>query len=111
MTLPKSDRGPGYARWVVQRTCLRSYETDTTKKYPKQVRRRVPFVWICDDLLSMFYKLVPLHIRRANTLVKCQRLKKREAPRGNPMFRDAMLEVQGHSFLPRAAVAGFLRDD
>lgn len=80
--------------------------------------RRLPYAWIVDDALSMFYRLVPLSHHEApqqptyvGERAWVQRLKERSAPKGARMFREAFVAVQRHPFITRAAVAGFLRDD
>lgn len=77
--------------------------------------RRLPWVWIVDDSLSMFYQLRPIvDITGAPPELNpsgATRLKQREAPDNTPMFLAALLAVQRHTFMLKAAVAGFLRDD
>ena len=130
LTLPADGKGPAYARWVVQQFCTQAYEWQGTGKPPSKFvcpeqgkpfcrklpmservwfRRSAPFVWIADDLLTMFYRLVPLHGNRYKR--EPERLKRRDAPEGEAMFSNAFLSIQQHAFIPRAAVAGFLRDD
>lgn len=109
LVLPRSGQGPGYARWVLQKVCTRAYVAEQESRDWRL--RRLPWIWVCDDSITMFYKLVPLPGRwlsRRHGVV--QRRKQREAGHG-PMFREAMLAVQRHPFLQRAAVTGFLRDD
>eukprot|EP00928_Gymnodinium_smaydae_P033333 TRINITY_DN23908_c0_g2_i1.p1 TRINITY_DN23908_c0_g2~~TRINITY_DN23908_c0_g2_i1.p1 ORF type:complete len:1102 (+),score=146.28 TRINITY_DN23908_c0_g2_i1:147-3452(+) len=112
LVLPENKRGPGFVRWAIQRLCTRAYV-----KAPGQVAdngwqlRRLPYVWIADDGLSMFYRLVSLKQSEPAQTGGVRRLKEREAPVGAHMFAEAFLEVQRHSFLAQTAVAGFLRDD
>jgi hypothetical protein len=120
LVLPENARGPGFARWVVQKTCTRALVRPALPKDDRPLPemsswtvRRLPWVWIADDGLSMFYRL---SVGAAPTLgsvgnAGIQRHTQREAPEGRPMFRDAFVTVQGHAQLNQMAVAGFLRDD
>ncbi|CAK0891540.1 unnamed protein product [Prorocentrum cordatum] len=116
LVLPRDGGGPGFARWAIQRVCTRAFQwcgklgSEGSGKWQE---RRLPWIWVFDDSLSMFYRLVDLEAALVGDPHRRtpQRVKQREAPEGMPMFREAMLEVQRHVFLPRAAVAGFLRDD
>eukprot|EP00927_Polykrikos_kofoidii_P041340 TRINITY_DN35252_c1_g1_i1.p1 TRINITY_DN35252_c1_g1~~TRINITY_DN35252_c1_g1_i1.p1 ORF type:complete len:882 (+),score=153.29 TRINITY_DN35252_c1_g1_i1:234-2648(+) len=127
LVLPEDNRGPGYVRYVVQKVCSKAYQRlEADQRGPRGKRwaaRRLPRVWIADDGLSMFYslhKLLP-DVNSKTTALDllsapgqgqgCVRLKEREAAPGSPMFREALLVVQQHAFLPNVAVAGFLRDD
>merc|ERR1712194_712137 len=75
------------------------------------------YIWIADDGLSMFYRLDKLgksareQVYISEAANGAQRLKERVAPEGLAMFREALLAVQKHAFVPRASVCGFLRDD
>lgn len=124
LVLPHGGRGPGYARWVVQKVCTRAFEFSVpkdrgitgvcTRRVWKE--RRLPWVWIVDDYVCMFYRLVALSTagqqqHRHEGYEADKRLKKRVAAKGAPMFQEAMLAVQRHPSLPRVSVAGFLRDD
>ena len=117
LVLPENGRGPGYARWVVQMVCTNACEwLQKIDRRSKWYVRRLPFIWIADDGLSMFYRLLALGPEENNHLYistrkGAQRLKKRVAPPGVPMFHEALLAVQRHAFFPKAAVSGFLRDD
>jgi len=118
LVLPTSGKGPGYARWVVQRVCARAFVvSDKSAMHGNRwLPRRFPHVWIADDGLTMFYRLVALKNKEnahANMIIRegAKRIKEREAPTGANMFKEAMLAVQRHAFLPSVAVAGFLRDD
>jgi len=116
MALPRSDRGPGYVRWVIQKVCAKAYQwCPEAARGNRWQARCLPYVWICDDGLSMFYSLQALGPQAEFTFISdkagAQRVKARRAPEGTPMFREAFMAVQRHTFLPRAAVAGFLRDD
>jgi hypothetical protein len=110
LVLPENGRGPGYARWAVQKICTKAFEDIAGNQWRC---RRLPFVWIVDDGISMFYRLrhfyvLPLGAKRPNG---ASRIKEREAKEGARMFWDAFLEVQRHTSMPGMAVAGFLRDD
>ena len=115
LVLPENGRGPGFARWVVQQTCTKAIVWVGGKART----RRLPWVWIADDGLSMFYRLSRLAPGAPpgrgglgmGSRSGAQRLKQRLAPAGKPMFWAALLAVQRHNLLPRVAVAGFLRDD
>ena len=114
LVLPKSGQGPGYVRWVIQTLCTKAYICRSKRKPGSPSKKkmcRVPKVWVVDDSLSMFYQLVALEIPWDPDHSGIQRLKRREAPEGARMFHDAFMAVQRHKFSPRAAVAGFLRDD
>ena len=107
LVLPKDGGGPGFARWVVQRVCTLAYDARGNVC-------RLPFCWICDDNLTMFYRLVGLRELAASGFLRprgAHRQKKREAAEGEPMFRKSMLAVQRHKLMPGVAVSGFLRDD
>lgn len=105
LILPESNRGPGYARWAVQRICTKScVEGDSSK--PRRLQR----IWIIDDTLTMFYRLALMEkFVGCGRLQRPKRMKYRVA--NNLMFMEALLAVQQHHFIGRAAVAGFLRDD
>ena len=112
LVLPKSGRGAGYARWVIQRVCTRS--SYIMKKAAGRQLCRFPYVWVVDDSLSMFYHLAALETPGEPVSDRTgapRRLTRREAPKGTLMFRDAFLAVQQHHFMSQAAVGGFLRDD
>jgi len=118
LVLPENGRGAGFARWVIQKTCTRALvklqqpqNSETLSSNESWKVRRLPFCWIADDGLSMFYKLVWIDENGADGSSGCQRLTQREAPEGKPMFQDAFLTVQGNPILSQIAVAGFLRDD
>ena len=112
LMLPKSGRGAGYARWVIQKVCTKHFVWKTQgRSAGKWLLRRMPWVWVVDDNLSMFYNLITLDTHGDHTVSTSQRLKRREASEGARMFQDAFLAVQRHSFTRRAAVAGYLRDD
>ena len=118
LVLPENGRGAGFARWVIQKTCTRALVRLQLPQNPDILSgreswkvRRLPFCWIADDGLSMFYKLVWIDGNGADGSSGCQRLTKREAPEGKPMFKDAFLSVQANPILSQIAVAGFLRDD
>ena len=111
MTLPENGLGPGYARWIVQMVCTHSvecmtmtYDSGRTKSWTES--RRLPFVWVADDLVSSFYEL-----KRPVDLRSKTRRTVRSAPKNTPMFREAMLRVQRHPELLRMGLCGFLRDD
>eukprot|EP00438_Fugacium_kawagutii_P024233 Skav223094 [mRNA] locus=scaffold419:492385:500039:+ [translate_table: standard] len=106
LVLPESNRGPGYARWVVQRVCTKfCFEGDLMK--PQRLQR----IWIVDDTLTMFYRLALMRkFVGCGKLSRPKRMKYRVANEGL-MFMEALLAVQKHHFIGRAAVAGFLRDD
>jgi len=118
LVLPESGRGPGFARWAIQQVCGHAWV-----KYGSRWRpRRLPFAWLVDDSISMFYKMTALadggkamqrEKLRSGLYVegKSRQIKQREAPEGAPMFHDAMVAMQRHSFMPRSAVSGFLRED
>eukprot|EP00931_Biecheleriopsis_adriatica_P046067 TRINITY_DN26433_c0_g1_i1.p1 TRINITY_DN26433_c0_g1~~TRINITY_DN26433_c0_g1_i1.p1 ORF type:complete len:641 (-),score=144.01 TRINITY_DN26433_c0_g1_i1:170-2092(-) len=114
LVLPESNRGPGYSRWVVQQVCTRAFACEGDVKVPPRDEsesvRRVARVWIADDTLTMFYKLVFTQSMSFQRVKRPKRIKRRVA-NGGPMFLEAMLAVQQHPFIARAAVAGFLRDD
>ena len=88
LVLPENRRGPGYARWVVQMVCTNACEwVQKTDRRGKWYARRLPFIWIADDGLSMFYRLLALGPEENNHLCTstrkgAQRLKKRVAPPG-----------------------------
>ena len=115
LVLPKNGRGPGFARWAVQQACTKAI----VWVGQKMQTRRLPWVWIADDGLSMFYRLSDLAPSAPpgrgglglGSRSGIQRLKQRLAPAGKPMFWSAFLAVQRHNLLPCVAVAGFLRDD
>lgn len=112
MILPRNDGGPGYVRWLIQRICTKCSVLCGMRRKVLQI----PWVWICDDFLTMFYRLVPLVPPKSQwhhfwAKMKTQRRKQRTAVDGAPMFKEAMLSMQSHPFLERAAVCGFLRDD
>ncbi|CAE8696633.1 unnamed protein product, partial [Polarella glacialis] len=110
MVLPRSDRGPGYARWVIQKVCTKAVVVSDQPRI-----RRLSKVWVVDDSLSTFYKLEFLegqeNLAPCKKGSKAKRIKRRVVSNGRPIFLEAMLAVQRHPFLERAAVAGFLRDD
>jgi hypothetical protein len=64
-----------------------------------------------DDNLTTFYRLADTCADARAKSATPQRLKKRVAGDGTAMFKEAMLAVQQHHFLPKASLAGFLRDD
>lgn len=119
LVLPVNGRGPGFARWAIQKTCTKALLRPPQSKHDRIVGsndmaswpvRRLSWIWIADDGLSMFYRLISRgSATSANARV--QRLTNREAPDGRPMFHEAFLTVQRHALLPKMAVAGFLRDD
>jgi len=115
LVLPQSGRGPGFARWVIQKVCSRVHElvkpAGRFSNAAVWAVRRLPWVWIVDDYLTTFYRLVYLRAVVRSKSAWAERLKQRVAVEGKPMFKDAMLAVQRHHFLPRATLAGFLRDD
>ena len=116
LVLPENGRGPGYARWVVQTVCTKGCEwVQKVDRRSKWYARRLPFIWIADDGLSMFYRLLAPGPEDNDPYIStrkgAQRLRKREAPQGVPIFHEALLAVQRHAFFPRAAISGFLRDD
>ena len=115
MVLPHSKRGPGYVRWVIQRVCTKAFEWCTTQGniglFSSWRIRQLPYAWICDDSLTMFYRLVNIRSAGLQRTGKAMRLKYRHAGEASPMFRDAFLAVQKHNFTSQAAVSGFLRDD
>eukprot|EP00435_Cladocopium_sp_Y103_P073590 s155_g44.t1 len=106
LILPESNCGPGYARWVVQQVCTKfCLEGDPTN--PQRFQR----IWIVDDTLTMFYRLALMEkFVGCGRLRRPKRMKYRVANEGL-MFMEALLAVQKHHFIGRAAVAGFLRDD
>ena len=116
--LPENGRGAGFARWVIQKTCTRAFVRLQQSRTPdvqfskeSWEVRRLPFCWIADDGLSMFYKLMWIDANGADKISGCQRLTQRKAPEGKPMFREAFINVQANPVLSQIAVAGFLRDD
>lgn len=117
LVLPESGRGPGYARWVVQHVCTKAFVVVPGQHLDPVSAdtqlRRLGRIWIADDTLTMMYRLdfmeIPLEDSQGR-FARPRRLKKRVVGDG-PIFWEAMLAVQKHPFLPRAAVAGFLRDD
>ena len=118
LVLPANGRGPGFARWAIQKICTRSIERPPHKKADSALPdvsswpvRRLPWVWIADDGISMFYRLVNSKPMGTGSTAKIQRLTEREAPEGKAMFREALMTVQRHALLPQMAIAGFLRDD
>ena len=118
LVLPENGRGAGFARWVIQKTCTRaivrpqqSRNSDVEFSRESWKVRRLPFCWIADDGISMFYKLVGMDANGADGKSGCRRVTERKAPEGKPMFQEAFLSVQANPILSRIAVAGFLRDD
>ncbi|CAJ1380597.1 unnamed protein product [Effrenium voratum] len=113
LILPESNRGPGYARWVVQRVCTRSYvvgDSNCGDRHEDNLRRLYR-IWIADDTLTMFYRLALMDkYVGCGRLQRPKRMKHRVASKGQ-MFLEALLAIQRHPFSTRAAVAGFLRDD
>ncbi|OLQ10715.1 hypothetical protein AK812_SmicGene5552 [Symbiodinium microadriaticum] len=113
LVLPEGNRGPGYARWVVQTVCTRATVTGGCAG-PCQTAtmlRRLGRIWIVDDTLTTFYRLAWMHnFRQCGRLARPKRMKHRVAS-SELMFVEALLAVQRHPFAGRAAVAGFLRDD
>jgi len=108
LVLPESHRGPGYARWAVQRVCTRARMT-AGESAPTLCR--LGRIWIVDDSLTMFYRLALMEkFRGTGRLARPRRMKYRAAS-SERMFFEAMMAVQQHPFAARAAVAGFLRDD
>lgn len=105
MTLPHNGQGAGFTRWAIQKVCTLSYYQDGQQ----WVRTRFPFVWVCDDSLTSFYRLDPLSTRKETFFDKAK--KERQTLRVPVTFREAFLDVQKHPFLERAAISGFLRDD
>lgn len=117
LVLPESSRGPGYARWVVQHVCTRAFVAVPGRSIDPLSAgtqlRRLGRIWIADDTLTMMYRLDFMEISLEDSqgrFARPRRLKNRVVGDG-PIFWEAMLAVQRHPFLPRAAVAGFLRDD
>lgn len=117
LVLPESGRGPGYARWVVQHVCTKAFVVEpgqpTNPVRADTQLRRLGRIWIADDTLTMMYRLDFMEISLEDSqgrFARPRRLKKRMVGDG-PIFWEAMLAVQKHPFLPRAGVAGFLRDD
>ena len=115
LVLPENGRGIGFARWVIQKTCTRAFVSHDVHGSLGIMRSwklcRLPFCWIADDGLSMFYKLTRIGDVGADTSSGCHRLTKREVTDGKPMFWEAFLSVQRNPSLTHVAVAGFLRDD
>eukprot|EP00930_Biecheleria_cincta_P075845 TRINITY_DN6304_c0_g2_i1.p1 TRINITY_DN6304_c0_g2~~TRINITY_DN6304_c0_g2_i1.p1 ORF type:complete len:683 (-),score=119.03 TRINITY_DN6304_c0_g2_i1:216-2264(-) len=117
LVLPESSRGAGYARWVVQHVCTKAFvavpgQSINPLSADAQLRR-LGRIWIADDTLTMIYRLDFMEISLEDSqgrFARPRRLKNRVVGDG-PIFWEAMLAVQKHPFLPRAAVAGFLRDD
>ncbi|CAK9068042.1 unnamed protein product [Durusdinium trenchii] len=108
LILPEGHRGPGYARWVVQRLCTSSCIVGHEASDGSQ--RRLQRIWIVDDTLTMFYRLALMEkFVSCGRLRRPKRMKHRVA--NGLMFQEALLAVQRHHFIGRAAVAGFLRDD
>mmetsp|Transcript_64737 Transcript_64737/g.134167 ORF Transcript_64737/g.134167 Transcript_64737/m.134167 type:complete len:630 (-) Transcript_64737:124-2013(-) len=112
LILPEGNRGPGYARWAVQTVCTRAHVTGgCSGPCQPATLRRLGRIWIVDDTLTTFYRLAWMdNFRQCGRLARPKRMKHRVAS-SELMFVEALLAVQRHPFVGRAAVAGFLRDD
>ena len=69
LILPENDRGPGYARWVIQRVCTKASAKQADGKW-REIK--FPWVWVCDDGLSMFYKLEALRVARGSRIGRAE---------------------------------------
>ncbi|CAE7796379.1 unnamed protein product [Symbiodinium sp. CCMP2592] len=112
LVLPEGNRGPGYARWAVQTVCTRAHVAGgCSGPCQPAMLRRLGRIWIVDDTLTTFYRLAWMdNFRQCGRLARPKRMKHRVAS-SELMFVEALLAVQRHPFIGRAAVAGFLRDD
>ena len=111
LVLPANDRGPGFARWVIQQVCTKHQVI--FQQVCTRVARRLPWIWIADDTLSAFYRLTSAGFfnsdmqRSQGKRYATGHIKERE----HCTFHEAFFALQRHPQLSQMAMAGFLRDD
>merc|ERR1711971_1321541 len=61
LILPVNGRGPGFARWAIQKICTKVFletERNTNDGVVKDYGlRQLPWIWMADDSLASFYRL------------------------------------------------------
>jgi len=86
LVLPKKNRGPSYARWIIQRICTKAFEWKAVNQKRSRMGpvRQLPWCWICDDNLISFFRLKT--IRKSWESKAAMVCKKREWGDKVPMF-------------------------